>query len=99
MTDKGELTDWPRVAFRFTVGAGGRKLASSDLGYADSLDVAVSVDDEGLKPLAAQKYWILNSWGRREATLGDDGRIQQKGLPPGGAAVLVNVPRLLKETS
>ena len=91
---KGVLTTWPKVSFQFSIEAGGRVKQSSLLDYSDSLDVKVTMDDAGPQPASKRKYWILNSWGRQEAELGDDGKIVQDGLPPGGTMVMVEAGRL-----
>ncbi len=80
---------FPAVSFRFVLEAGGRRVTSPELLYADELRMLVEVEAGG--PPAAQAEFRLHSpWGIRPGKTDDEGKIFVDQLPPGGAHVVVS---------
>jgi outer membrane protein OmpA-like peptidoglycan-associated protein len=92
--DAGELASgasFPTVQFKFVAEAGGRRITSrNQVEYADKLLMKLVAETaQGDYVFANERYALATPWGRRWGTTDKDGIIEELGLAPGGASVLL----------
>jgi outer membrane protein OmpA-like peptidoglycan-associated protein len=92
--DAGELApgaSFPKVRFKFVAEAGGRRVTSrNQVEYTDRLLMKLVAETaQGDYVFANERYSVVTPWGRRWGTTDKDGIVEEAGLAPGGAAVVL----------
>lgn len=90
----GELPSdgvYPEISFRFSVKVNGRLQSSNERTvYGDHVDLQLRfILEDQAQPSAEKGFILVSPWGRKRGLTSQEGRIQLKSLPPGGALLIV----------
>ncbi|MEN9578086.1 MAG: hypothetical protein RJA70_1095 [Pseudomonadota bacterium] len=83
----GPKDEFPTLFFEFVVEGGGRRTTSRNkIPYSAEIQMVLQVAEEGEDdiPVANQPYVLATMFGKRTGRTDAEGRVVERGLPPGG---------------